>query len=437
MWDAFPERHRGAARREPSSAVPPLHVAVLDEEIPYPPTSGKRIRSLNLILRLARRHHVAYLCHRNADEAEARQAAEFFDRQGIETVVVGRKVPRKSGPAFYARLAANLLSPLPYSVASHTSRALREAARAYAASHPLDLWQVEWTPYAEVLRGLDVGPRVLVAHNIESQIWHRYHQTEPNRLRRWYIARQWHKFESFEQRAFAEAARVVTVSEPDAELARSRFGARDVAVVDNGVDTSYFCPSGDDFEPDRLLFMGSLDWRPNLDAVGFLLDQVLPAIRALAPSARLWVVGRNPPEWLVCRVAAVPGAELAANVPDVRPFLRRCGVLVVPLRIGGGSRLKILEALAAGVPVVSTTVGSEGLELEPGRHLAVADTAEALARQVADCIRAPGPAREMAARGREVVLQRYDWDALAVKMEEVWYDAVSAGTPCAAGGLQP
>jgi glycosyltransferase involved in cell wall biosynthesis len=425
-----------AAPAHPAAATRPLRVTILDEELPYPATSGKRVRTLNLVLRLARRHHITYLCHRNADPAEARQAAEFLAGHGVETLVVPRSIPRKSGPVFYARLAANLLSPLPYSVASHTSRALRRAARAHAAG-AVDLWQVEWTPYAQTLRGLGGAPRVVVAHNIESQIWQRYHQTEENPLRRWYVARQWHKFERFERRTFAAAARVVTVSEPDAELARARFGAREVAVVDNGVDSAYFTPGGAAFEPDRVLFLGSLDWRPNLDAARLLLDRLFPEVRHRVPSARLWLVGRNPPPWLAQRVAQVPGAELAADVPDVRPYLRQSGVMVVPLRVGGGSRLKILEALAAGVPVVSTTVGAEGLELEPGRHLAVADTPEGLAGEVVRCVLAPGPAREMAARGRRVVLDRYEWDALADKLEQVWQEVAGGGRRPAAGGQQP
>src|SRR5947199_2408833 len=133
----------------------PLRVALVDEELPYPPVTGKRIRTLNLTLRLARRHRLTYLCHRNSDENEARAAAAYFAGHGIRTVVVDRAVPPRSGPRFYARLAANLLSPLPYSVASHTSPALVRALRDHAAGHPVDLWHCEWSPYAEALaRGL-------------------------------------------------------------------------------------------------------------------------------------------------------------------------------------------------------------------------------------------------------------------------------------------
>ena len=403
----------------------PLHVVVVDEELPYPPTSGKRIRTLNLTLRLARRHHVAYICHRNADAAEARAAAEFLISHGISVRTVYWTPPRKSGLAFYARLAANLLSPLPYSAATHNSPALRRALRDHAATHPVDLWHCEWTPYAQAVRGLGVARRLVVAHNVESVIWQRYFENESHPLRRWYIGQQWRKYVRFERRVMGEVDQVVAVSGLDAERLQRDFGAGQVDVVENGVDPAYFRPQPIRREPGRLLFLGSLDWRPNLDGVGLLLERVFPAVRAAAPSARLSIVGRNPPEWLRKTAAAVPGVELHADLPDVRPELARCGLMVVPLRIGGGSRLKILEALATNTPVVSTRVGAEGLELEDGRHLSIAEGIDDLPGAILREMRAPAAAQARAERGREAVLQRYGWDALADEMERVWYDCVA------------
>ena len=398
----------------------PLNVVLVDEELPYPATSGKRIRTLNLTLRLAKRHRITYLCHRNADPNEARRAAEFFTDHGIETIIVDRAVPRKSGPAFYARLAANLVSPLPYSVATHTSRALRRAVRRLAARRPVDLWHCEWTPYAEALRDLTGQRRLVMAHNVESLIWQRYGETETNPLKRWYIRRQWRKYERFERRAFAEATRTVAVSPEDAVLMRVHFGATRVDVVDNGVDTAYFQPAATLRDFNRILYLGSLDWRPNLDAVRLLLDDIFPQVRTMEPDARLFIVGRNPPDWLRRQTALTPNAELHANVADVRPFLHECGVLAVPLRIGGGSRLKILEALACGTPVVATRVGAEGLSLEPGRDLTVVGQPEQMVAALVQAVRDPEAGLAQAERGRQVVLERYDWDVLADRLEQVW-----------------
>lgn len=403
-----------------------LEVAVVDEELPYPPVSGKRLRTFHLLSRLARRHRLTYLCQRNEDEPEARRAEKALRDCGIEVVCVPRSVPAKSGPGFYARLAANLFSPLPYSVASHRSPALRAAVRAHASRRVVDLWQAEWTPYMEALCELGDARRVVVAHNVESVIWRRYAEAESNPLKRWYVARQWRKFRRYEASAFARADRVVAVSPADAERVARDFGCPCVSVVDNGVDVEYFQPAEQPGDPRRILFLGSLDWRPNLDAVARLLDEVFPAIRRAQPAARLVVVGRRPPAWLTSRAGDASGVEVHADVPDVRPFLASCGVMAVPLRVGGGSRLKILEALAAGVPVVSTRVGAEGLALTPGRHLDVVETATEVAGALLAVMRDPAPARARAAAGRVVVLERYGWDRLADALERVWLEVASA-----------
>jgi glycosyltransferase involved in cell wall biosynthesis len=406
--------------RPKPTLVRPLHVAVVDEELPFPTNSGKRIRTLNLLRRLARRHRITYVCHRNADPDEACTAARALQSYGIETHVVERAVPRKSGHMFYARLAANLFSPVPYSVATHRSAALTNAVRALAASGRVDLWQCEWTPYADILAACPGARSLIIAHNVESLIWQRYHETEANPLKRWYIKHQWQKYERFEARACSAASRVAAVSAEDAAIFRSRFGVPRIDVVENGVDTQTFTPNGASPEEGLILFLGSLDWRPNLDAVDLLLDRVFPEVRDQYPGARLEIVGRNPPDSLVRRVRGMGGVTLYANVADVRPHLARCSVMAVPLRIGGGSRLKILEALAMGVPVVSTAVGAEGLALQSGLHLATVDGVDAMAPAIAECFRRPEAAKCMAAEGRRVVLERYDWDALADKLEQVW-----------------
>jgi polysaccharide biosynthesis protein PslH len=408
-----------------------LSVAVLDEELPFPLTSGKRIRTFNLLARLARRHRVTVLCHANAARAEQRAAEDACRAANIRTLVVNRTVPAKSGPAFYARLAGNLLSPLPYSVSSHASAELASAARAFARASAVDVWHCEWTPYAQVLRAalgddLRETPWCVMAHNVESLIWRRYAETAGNPLKKWYIRQQLRKFERFERWAYSHATAPIAVSREDAHLMRTEFGAVGVHVVDNGVDVDFFRPQRDvDRDPARMLFMGSLDWRPNQDAAVQLFTQVLPAVRAKQPRATAVVIGRRPPEWLRELAAHTNGAELYADVPDVRPFLARCGFLVVPLRIGGGSRLKILEALAAGTPVVSTAVGAEGLELTAGRDLLVCDTLEELPELAAGAIQRPEELADTAEAGRDRVLKRYSWELLAERLDAVWRSVTS------------
>ncbi|MHB1556386.1 MAG: glycosyltransferase [Isosphaeraceae bacterium] len=396
-----------------------MHVAILDEELPYPLNSGKRIRTFQLVSRLAPRHRITYICHRNADPREAVEAEAVFRDLGIEPIVVQRAVPPRSGLRFHARLAANLFSPLPYSVASHTSRALGRAIRDLRSRRRVDLWQAEWTPYVHSLRSLEDARLLIMAHNVESQIWWRYYENEADPLRRWYIGRQWRKYRRFECAVFRRADRVVAVSPGDADRIYRDFGAKEVAVVDNGVDTSFFRPDSSRRIPGRILFLGSLDWRPNLDAVERLLGAIFPAVRAQAPAATLCLVGRNPPESLRSRAAATAGVELHANVLDVRPFLAEASVMVVPLRIGGGSRLKILEALAAGTPVVSTRIGAEGLEVRDGEHLVVVERCEDMARAILHLGRNESAIQRMICAGRRLVEERYGWDILADRLDGI------------------
>jgi len=399
-----------------------MHAVIVDGDVSYPPTSGKRLRTLHLMLRLARRHRLTYIGRCDARLPETHEARQYLGDHGIETILVDHPLARKSGLAFYGRLAANvLLSGLPYSVTSHQSWPMRRIVEEYASKHAVDVWQFEWLPYLETLpRAVCGGRRVVVAHNVETLLWKRYHAAAKGPLRRFVLKRQWRRMERFERTHYPRASRVVAVSPEDARIIRTEFGMPRVDVVDNGIDRAYFESVNGSRAANHLLFLGALDWRPNIDALDLLLDRIFPQVLANEPSAKLCVVGRHPPARLVQRLQSMPGVELHADVADVRPFLGRSGVMAVPLRIGGGSRLKILEALACGLPVVSTTVGAEGLSLEPGRHFVRADGPEAMAHALVEAIRSPTAIREMAGNGRQMVLERYDWDVLAGKLEQVW-----------------
>ena len=220
---------------------------------------------------------------------------------------------------------------------------------------------------------------------------------------------------------FVEQIAVVAVSPDDAQLMEKEFGISDVDIVENGVDHSHFAQVTETRDRFQILFLGALDWRPNQDAVAFLLKDIFPLVRARIPDARLLVVGRNPPNWLLKQISDASGVQLRANVPDVRPFLAKSSLMIVPLRIGGGSRLKILEALASGLPVVSTAVGAEGLSLKSGRHWIEGNTADELVNATVDCLERQQWAQTIADEGRQIVQQRYDWEHLADKLERAWF----------------
>ncbi len=396
-----------------------MHVAIIDGDVSYPATSGKRLRTLNLMLQVAKRHQITYIGRCAADSEEARSAPAFLRAHGIEPIIVHHPVAQKSGLAFYARLAANLLSPLPYSVTSHQSVPMEYAISECGDKQHVDVWQLEWAGYLPMLDWLLPGPRVIIAHNVDTLIWQRYYENEGNFLKKAYLKAQWRKFCRFEEFTFRDATRVVAVSEEDARLIRADFGQPNVDVVDNGIDRAYFEGVTGQRDPKQILFLGSLDWRPNQDAVDLLLERIFPGTRQLEPGAQLVIVGRHPSAGLIERIRQTPSVELHADVADVRPFLAQSGVMAVPLRIGGGSRLKILEALACGLPVVSTRIGAEGLLLKPGEDYLLAEP-DTMADALVQAIRNPDAVQALARHGRQIVLETYDWGVLAHKLEATW-----------------
>jgi glycosyltransferase involved in cell wall biosynthesis len=398
-------------------------VLVVDEALPHPPDSGKRIRTFELLRRLAREFEVA-LVHPERGDAPAASAAAVA-AAGIRAVPVPLPPIRKAGPRFAWDLLRNLATSRPYMAMAHASRRVRRAVAEEAAARPPDLVHVEWTPLVvNVPAGL--GPVCVAAHNVEADLWERTVAAQRTAARRAYARVQAGKVARFERAALAAADAVLAVSEGDAARIRSFAPGPRVTVVRNGVDARAFAPDpAAARRPDEVLFVGSLDWRPNQDAVLWFLETAWPRVRAARPSAVLRVVGRAPPPSFVAAVAAAPGASVEASVPDVRPFVSRAAVAVVPLRVGGGSRLKICEALAMGTPVVSTTVGAEGLEIGDGA--AIADGAEALADAVLSALADPAAAAARAARGRARVLAAHDWDAIAPVQAAAWREAAAAG----------
>jgi glycosyltransferase involved in cell wall biosynthesis len=402
-----------------------MRVLVIDEALPWPPDSGKRIRTYELMRRLAGTFEILFAYHEEAPtSAEARQA---FAEAGIELHPVPRRPLRKTGWRFLWDLGRNVFLRVPYMVMAHRTRAMRQFVRRSATEGSIDLVHAEWTPLVSNVPD-DVRERVpvcIAAHNVEAQIWQRYLENEKNLFRRAYVALQARKVRRFEEGALREADAVVAVSAEDGARIEE-MGQEHVSVATNGVDARTFAPRPDaDVVPGSMLFVGSLDWRPNLDAVSFFLDEIWPEIRPRRPDATFTVVGRYPPEALVRRAEALDGVKLAAGVADVRPYVSRAAVSIVPLRIGGGSRLKICEALAMGRPVVSTSVGAEGLDLGDG--IVKADGAPAFAAAVLRMLDAPEEAEATAKRGRERVLDRYDWDRIAPLQGYAWNAAVERG----------
>lgn len=397
---------------DPERSVVGMRTLVIDEGFPYPLDTGKRIRTYHLLSRLATRGELHYLAY----GASGSESFAALEKAGMNPIPVPVALPPQSGPLFYLRLLANLISRYPYIVSRHYSAVFQRKLEETIRRLNPDIIICEWTPYAVFVRDLTTVPAVVVAHNIEHRIWQRYHEYEESWLKRWYIGRQVPKVAAYERRAFTWVRGAVAVSHAEAGEIKTLNPGLAVEVVDNGVDLDYFGPAPDEPEQDSLVFVGAMNWRPNQDAVTYFVNEVLPLVRRHRPDASIVIVGQGPPPH-VRRFDARPGVHVAGRVDDVRPYVDAASVYVVPLRIGGGTRLKILEALAMKKAVVSTSIGAEGLEVTDGTHLVIADTAEAFAEKIELLFNDPGLRKRLGEAGRRLVEERYGWDRLTDKLE--------------------
>ena len=339
-----------------------------------------------------------------------------------------------------ARLpACERIDAIPYTAPKQgTARFALALARSWASPYPADLWR--WRIPGVLARsrelleeGVDLcvadflvampnlpartsTPVVLFEHNVEYMIWKRLHEVEKRPWRRALLALEWRKMRQYEAKACARAGLTVAVSEADRALLAANAPGADIRAIGTGVDTAYFHPNGALEAPATLVFTGSMDWYPNEDAILYFIAEILPELRREVPGASLAVVGRDPTERLRAACAAV-GVRVTGTVTDVRPYVAEAAVYVVPLRVGGGTRLKIFEALAMAKAVVATRVGAEGLPIVSGQHFLRADSPADFARAVVTLLKDPGRRQALGMAGRRLVEERYSWTQVTREFE--------------------
>ena len=405
---------RGDSTLEPTSwaaeegGPPQRSILMVAPSWPFPATWGFAVRVYHLARHLAARHRVTLLTYAGGNATgEDLRAASWFH----ESHFVPARPPRfKRG----AQLAS-LFSVSSYHMSHLTSTAMRRALARCLSDGGYDLVQVESSQLAAMLPSIDV-PIVLDEHNIEFALLSRIARNERSAARKWYTALEAAKARREEVRAWAMATGVVFTSGADLSVMHRLDPAKRGKVVGNGVDLEEFSPQSDDPDHDMIVFTGSINYRPNTDAVDYFNRHVFPAILRLRPSARFVVVGQGAPDWLVR--SAPRGVEFTGYVPDVRPYLARAAVVVAPLRSGGGTRLKILEALAMAKPLVTTTIGCEGLNVADGEQVRIADAPDAMAEAVAATMSDPARAAEMGRNGRRLVERDYGWNAAGRRLEQ-------------------
>ncbi len=388
---------------------------------PYPPYGGGLQRIYQCIRHTARDHEVWLLSFSPHDQATA--ALEPL-RELCEIVTV--PTPTRSS---LDRLRTTLLSPLPDMALRGRSAAFQAALSDLLERVPFDVVQAESIEMVQYGRQRTGTPPLYVydAFNAEYVLQRRAFTTDARNPRKLaaagYSLIQWQKLRAYEARIGRRFAGMLAVSSDDAAILGRLAPTLPVGVVPNGVDTAFFArdpQAATQLEQPYLLFTGTLDFRPNIDAVTWFGRQVLPLIQAQQPDVRFAVVGRNPTP-AVRELDRLAGVEIVGEVADVRPWFDRSAVYVVPMRIGGGVRLKVLEALSMELPVVATQMGAEGVEgLAHGVHALLADKPAEFAAQVCRVLRDRTLAQQLGLAGRALVVERYDWQSIVPRMVALW-----------------
>lgn len=389
-----------------------MRILWVKTELLHPVDKGGRIRSYQMLRSLARSHHITYLCLDDGHAApDARQrAAEYC----AELVTIPFRPSRKMSRAFFFDLMRNLISRLPYAVARY--RCDTQRFQVAQISRGVDLVVCDFlTPSQNIPDNLNVTT-VLFQHNVEAQIWQRHASVSQNFIRRLYMREQWRRMKQFEASECRRFDHVIAVSESDAAAMRAEYGVTAVSSVPTGVDLEYFvAPARRPPGIPELLFVGSMDWMPNDDGIRWFAEKIFGLVRARVPNAILTVVGRLPSDAMRRLANQSPGIEITGTVPDVRPYFARAAVSIVPLRIGGGTRLKIYEAMAMGVPLVSTSIGAEGLPVRDGEQLLIADTPDSQSEAIVSLLLDRGRADRLAENALRFVHEHCSWDSVAAQ----------------------
>lgn len=381
----------------------------------HPTTKGGQIRTLEMLRVLHRRHEIHYVAIDDPLHPEGlARAGEYSTR----AYPFHYSVRDKRALDFPVELAKSLFDPMPLAIRRFHPPAMRSFLEQLAAREQFDRAVADFLNPTSYFPDLD--RTVLFQHNVETMIWRRRAQHAPDPLRRWYYNLQAGRMLRFEQQSCRAAAHVAAVSEQDAAAMRELFGIGHVTAIPTGVDIDTLTPpTPQPAKTADLVFVGSMDWLPNVDGIEWFAREVLPLIRHRRPDCSLTVVGRTPPPSIVALGKADERIRVTGTVPDIRPLLWSAAVSIVPLRIGGGTRLKIYESMAGRVPVVSTAVGAEGLDVRHPDNIRLSDSPEEFAAACCELLANEDVRSRQAAAAWNMVASRFSWDHVAGCFERI------------------
>jgi glycosyltransferase involved in cell wall biosynthesis len=380
-----------------------MKVLLLTQVLPFPPDSGPKIKTWNTLKYLAARHEVTLVSFVRGDQSEDIKVLRRVCA-AVHSVPISR-TPLLDGMA----LIRSLTTGLPWVITRDDRAAMHHLLDQVARQVMYDVVHADQLNMAQYALPLPAGQRVLDNHNALWLLYKRLWQTLPAGPKKALFGRDWQLMKDYEGEMCRRFDGVIAVSENDRSALREAAGNDlDIAVIPIAVDTHEVTPIQRNPGSDHILHIGTMFWPPNVDGVLWFLREIFPLVRSKLPDTRFDVVGARPPHEVVAAGQA-DGVNVTGYVADPGPYLRDAGAVVVPLRAGGGMRVKILEALAQGLPVVTTTLGCEGIAVEHSRHLLIADTPEAFAQAVVRLLQDRPLAEELGRNGRRLIEERYDY----------------------------
>jgi glycosyltransferase involved in cell wall biosynthesis len=379
--------------------------------IPAPPTSGGNLRVFHILKHLCRYHDVTAAGFRGNGDMD------YFKRAFPE--LHGKMHFVKQKPETWRRLRQALayFSNHSYWYRQSRSNELKQLIQNLLDRRDFDVFQIEYASMGFQDFETD-ALRILDAHNVEYDNFRRMSTLKWSKLRKSFYYREYKKCFTEEINAFKQQDALFVTSEPDGALI-----ARDVPdiprfVVPNGVDMAYFKSKEDPIEPFSIVFTGAMKYVPNFEGMIWFLDEIFPLIKKKIPEAKIWIVGTSPPPRL--KAYQSDDVIITGFVDDVRPYVDKASVFVVPLRMGSGTRLKVMEALAMQKPVVSTSIGCEGIEVEDDRHLMIRDDPEEFAEAVIELFKNKKMRQKFVDNGYDLVRQKYDWQVIGQSIENAF-----------------
>jgi len=384
-----------------------LKILFFSQRFPYPMDTGGKIRTGKLLEQLKDVFDITLVS--NMESPKDDEYLEQVKKLCVEFHPVPWKETKKYTFRFYLKLLRSVFSRYPFTVINDYSRDLEAALLHLTSSEHFDLLICDFLQPSLNFRRLTGTPTLLFEHNIESVIPRRHFETSRNPLAKLFWWLQWRRMERYERDTCRKFTGTVTVSETDKTYLEELAGKGKVFAIPTGVDTSFFAPREEPVKKNSLVFTGSMDWLPNEDAIKFFAREILGEIKRVIPTVQLTVVGRNPSQSLIKDLEAYPEITVTGRVEDVRPFISSHALYIIPLRIGGGTRIKAYEAMAMGKAVVSTAVGVEGLPLKDGEHVVLAEGAESFAQAIVKLLHQDEFREALALRGMDFVRRNFSW----------------------------